>query len=141
MLSCRASSQPRDGTQVSHIAGGFFTIYLSHQGSKRILEWLDYPLARVSSWAMNRSQVSCIADKFFTSWATTEAQILNTCSLNRKTLFYFPEIFPKRKKKKNKRMWGVGTQPRWEESLCLMGHDSMLLDKSLHGRSEDVSKN
>ena len=108
MLSCRASSQPRDGTQVSHIAGGFFTIYLSHQGSKRILEWLDYPLARVSLWAMNRSEVSCIADKFFTNWATTEAQILNTCSLNRKTLFYFPEIFPKRKKKKREcEEWGL----------------------------------
>ena len=31
----RASSQPRDRTQVSHIAGGFFTS-LSHQGSPRI---------------------------------------------------------------------------------------------------------
>jgi len=26
MPSSRGSSQPRDGTQVSHIAGGFFTI-------------------------------------------------------------------------------------------------------------------
>ena len=38
----RGSSQPRDRTQVSHIAGGFFT-QLSHKGSPRILEWIAYP--------------------------------------------------------------------------------------------------
>ena len=32
----RGSFQPRDQTQVSHIAAGFFT---SHKGSPRILEW------------------------------------------------------------------------------------------------------
>ena len=37
MPSSRGSSQPRDRTQVSHTAGGFFTD--SHQGSPRILEW------------------------------------------------------------------------------------------------------
>ena len=39
----RGSSQPRDQTQVSHIAGRFFTS-LSHQGSPRTLEWVAYPL-------------------------------------------------------------------------------------------------
>ena len=38
MPSSRGSSQPRDQTQVSPIAGGFFTTYLSHQGIQRILE-------------------------------------------------------------------------------------------------------
>ena len=38
----QGSSQPRDQTQVSHIAGGFFT-QLSHKGSPRILEWIAYP--------------------------------------------------------------------------------------------------
>jgi len=33
----RGSSQPRDQTQVSHIAGGFF-YQLSYKGSPRILE-------------------------------------------------------------------------------------------------------
>ena len=33
----RVSSQPRDRTQVSHIAGG------SHKGSPRILEWVPIP--------------------------------------------------------------------------------------------------
>ena len=44
----RASSQSRDRTQVSHIAGGFF-YQLSHQGSPRILEWVAYPFSRGSS--------------------------------------------------------------------------------------------
>ena len=38
MPSSRGSSQLRDRTQVSHIAGGFFTNW-THQGSPRILEW------------------------------------------------------------------------------------------------------
>ena len=41
MPSSRRSSQPRDRTQVSHIAGGFLKRQ-SHQGSPRILEWVAY---------------------------------------------------------------------------------------------------
>ena len=33
------SPQPRDQTQISHIASGFF-YQLSHKGSPRILEWV-----------------------------------------------------------------------------------------------------
>ena len=40
--------QPRDRTQVFHIAGRF--IYqLSHKGSLRILEWVAYPFFKGSS--------------------------------------------------------------------------------------------
>ena len=39
-----------------------------------ILEWVAIPFPRVSSQPRNRTQVSCIADEFFTSWATREAQ-------------------------------------------------------------------
>ena len=42
---------------------------LSHQGSPRILEWVAYPFSRGSSWSRNRTRVSCIAGRFFTSWA------------------------------------------------------------------------
>ena len=48
--------------------------HLSYQGSPRILEWVAYPFSRGSSWPRNRTGVSCIADRFFTSWATREAQ-------------------------------------------------------------------
>ena len=47
---------------------------LSHQGSPRILERIDYPFSRGSSWPWNRTGVSCIAGGFFTSWAIREAQ-------------------------------------------------------------------
>ena len=36
----------------------------------RILEWVAFPFSRGSSQPRNRSQVSCIAGGFFTSWAT-----------------------------------------------------------------------
>ena len=45
------SSQPRDQTQVSHIAGGFFTSWTTRDGSagSRILEWVTYPFSSGSS--------------------------------------------------------------------------------------------
>ena len=110
-VSFRVYSQPRNRTQVSHVAGGFFQ--LSHKGSPRILEWVADPFSSGFSWPRNRTrspalqadslpaepqgspivlewvaypfsressqprdwtQVSCIAGRFFTSWATREAQ-------------------------------------------------------------------
>ena len=45
----------------------------SHQGSPRILEQGACPFSKGSSWPMNRTRVSCIAGRSFTSWATREA--------------------------------------------------------------------
>ena len=39
----------------------------------RILDWVAFPLFRASSQPRDRTQVSCIAGGFFTSWATREA--------------------------------------------------------------------
>ena len=39
----------------------------------RILEWVFIPFSRGSSWPRDRTQVSCIAGIFFTTWATREA--------------------------------------------------------------------
>ena len=39
----------------------------------RILEWVAFPFSRGSSQSRDRTQVSCIAGEFFTSWATREA--------------------------------------------------------------------
>ena len=64
----RGSSQPRDRTQVSHIAGQIL-YQLSHQGSPRILEWVAYPFSSGSSWPRNRTRVSCIRGRFLTNWA------------------------------------------------------------------------
>ena len=46
---------------------------LSHQGNRRILEWIAYPFSSRSSQPRNPTGVSCIAGRFFTSWATREA--------------------------------------------------------------------
>ena len=40
----------------------------------RILKWVAFPFSRGSSQPRNRNQVSQIAGRFFTSWATREAQ-------------------------------------------------------------------
>ena len=38
---------------------------LSHKGSPRILEWVAYPFSSKSSPPRNRTEVSCIAGRFF----------------------------------------------------------------------------
>ena len=46
---------------------------LSHKGSPWILEWVAYPFFSGSSQPRNQIRVSCIAGRFFTSWAIREA--------------------------------------------------------------------
>ena len=43
----------------------------------RILEWVDFPFSRGSSQHRNWTQVSCIAGRFFTNWATMYKLYLN----------------------------------------------------------------
>ena len=81
MPSSRGSSQPRGQTQgLLHCR--WILYHLSHQGSPIILEWAAYPFSKGSSWPRNQTRVSCIAGRFFTSWATREAQY---CQTNNKT--------------------------------------------------------
>ena len=40
----------------------------------RMWDWVAFPLSRGSSQPRDWTQVSCIAGRFFTSWATREAQ-------------------------------------------------------------------
>ena len=47
--------------------------HLSHQRGPRILEWVANLWSRGSSWPRNQTRVSCIAGRFFTSWAMREA--------------------------------------------------------------------
>ena len=46
---------------------------LTHKGSPRILEWVVYPFSSGSSQHGNWTGVSCIAGRFFTTWAIREA--------------------------------------------------------------------
>ena len=41
----------------------------------RVLEWVAISFSKGSSWPRNRTQVSCIAGRRFTVWATREASI------------------------------------------------------------------
>ena len=47
--------------------------HLSHQESPKILDWVAYPFSRGSSQPRNRTGVTCIAGRLFTSWAPREA--------------------------------------------------------------------
>ena len=87
----RGSSQPRNWSQVSCIAGGFFTSWAtlcnpmncSPPGSSvhgilqvRILKWLVMPSSRGSSQPKDQTRVPCIfciAGGFLTCWAIREA--------------------------------------------------------------------
>ena len=64
----------------------------SRQGSSvrgtlqaRMLEWVAIPFSRGSSWPRNWTWVSCIAGKFFTIWATREANNIIYLILNKKS--------------------------------------------------------
>ena len=98
-LSSR-SSWPRNGTRVSCLASRFFTNWAIREALKsesesrsivsnslqpnelhspgflqaRILEWVAFPFSTGSCQPIDQTQVSLIAGKFFTSWATREAK-------------------------------------------------------------------
>ena len=91
----RGSSWPRIRTGVPCIAGGFFTNWAIKVKVKvaqscptlcdpidhtvyeilqaRILEWIAFPFSSRSSQPRDRTQVSRVASRFFTSWAPREA--------------------------------------------------------------------
>ena len=48
----------------------------------RILEWAAYPFSRGPSRPRNRTGVSCIAGRFFTSWATRDVHTISWDSSN-----------------------------------------------------------
>ena len=68
------SLQPRDPTQVSCIAGRFFTSWATREAQEY---WrVAYSCSSGSSRPRNLTRVSCIAGGFFSSWATREALFL-----------------------------------------------------------------
>ena len=71
----RGSSQARDWTQVSRIAGGFFTSWTTREAREYCCEWVAYSFSRGPSWPRNRTAASCIAGGFFTNRATREALV------------------------------------------------------------------
>ena len=56
------------------------SVHEIHQA--RILEWVAVPSSRVSSQPRDWTQVSCIAGRFITIWATREAQqMIQVCAV------------------------------------------------------------
>ena len=70
----RGSSQSRNWTHVSHIAGTFFTSWATWE-AYTVVGILTYLISRAYSWLRNQTRVSCIAGRFFTNWAIREAPI------------------------------------------------------------------
>ena len=65
---------------------------LSHKGRSRILEWVAHPLSSGSSQPRNRTRVSCIAGRFFTTCAIREARGTTDSKskhLNSKWIFFY----------------------------------------------------
>ena len=60
----------------------------------RILEWVAIPFSRGSSQPRNQTQVSCITDGFFTSWAIREdgCVLAAACNLLREALLVCQEV-------------------------------------------------
>ena len=50
----------------------YYTVHGTLQA--RILEWVAFPFSRGSSQPRDQTEVSCIAGRFFTSWATRDNQ-------------------------------------------------------------------
>ena len=76
-VGCHAHLQGIFPTQISNpdLPHCRWVLYhLSHQGSPRILERVAYPFSRGTSRPRNWTRDSCIAGRFFTSWATREVQ-------------------------------------------------------------------
>ena len=64
----RESSWPRDGTQVSHIAGGFLTVWAIREAAQRALDAAEYhgnqvPRDRAFASEQGLSKVVTVADK------------------------------------------------------------------------------
>ena len=70
----QGSSQLRDQTQVSHIAGRFFTNWAIRE-AHNFREIYIILLTASSSQLRDQTQVSRIVGRFFTSQATREAQL------------------------------------------------------------------
>ena len=78
---CPTLCDPVDGSQPGSPIPGIL--------QARILEWIAIPFFRGSSWSRDQTQISCIAGKFFTIWATREAPSIPYICINIRYLSVF----------------------------------------------------
>ena len=86
-LSLLQGTIPTQGSNPGLLHCRWILYQLNHKESRRILEWVAYPFSSGTSWPRNQTGVSCIAGRFFTSWATREAKPLIRCYLTQISLF------------------------------------------------------
>ena len=68
----RRSSNPGIGHRFPALQVGYLPP--EPAGKPKNKEWVAYPFCRGSFWPRNRTGVFCITGRFFTNWATSEAQ-------------------------------------------------------------------
>ena len=79
----------------------------------RILEWVAAPFSRGDSPPRDRTQISCIAGRFFTIWATREARFDRNASFNPPEFNYVHPIHSVR---------GLPGSSAGRESACSAGN-------------------
>ena len=70
---CSMNSLPSQ-VSCSVVSDSLHRLYIHGILQARTLEWVASPFPRGSSQPREPTRVSCITDRFFTSWATKEAQ-------------------------------------------------------------------
>ena len=123
---------------------GQILYHLSHKGSPRILKWVAYPFSRGSSQPRNRTGVSWIVGRFFTSWATREAQSVSYVVTNTHKLGSLKSISHSVSHSVSHRYVGHKTWHWVQWILCLGSHEagiSLGLDPQLRfNRRRDTSE-
>ena len=82
-LSLLQGILPTQGSNPGLPHCGQILYQLSHNGGPRILEWIAYPSSSGYSRPRNQTVVSCIAGRFFTNWAISEALLFEQICIKR----------------------------------------------------------
>ena len=90
----------------------------------RILEWVAFPFSREFSQPRDWTQVSCIADGFFTSWATKEAQPQG--KWGERLSMWLPLSCPGRRHQRAKLGWTCRSNTEYSEVTWLLSMCSPL---------------
>ena len=110
----RGSSQPRDRTQGSCIAGGFFTSWATREAQE--CEWAAYPFSRRTPRPRNPTGFSCIAGGFFSNWAIREAgRVQKLAFMGQREPGKWPEEERQRGKRKTRQGWWASANS-WQNS-------------------------
>ena len=92
----------------------------------KILEWVAIPFSRGSSQPMGRTQVSCIAGRFFTVWATRQALLKRYFKELNKDGLQFLEAIPNQSPEYRKLLllWQTGPMLRYAYQFMTTLHKS-----------------